>query len=66
VELGYLLASSAAANVTREPRYLLCDLARFLVIRAFLVLGNPLYLLGLWLGLKVFSLFTNFLSTMRI
>ena len=33
---------------------------------AFIVLGNPLCLLGLWLDLKLFSLFTNFLSTMRI
>ena len=41
-----------------------CDLARFLVIRAFLVLVNPLSLLGLWHDLKVFSLFRNFLSTM--
>ena len=43
-----------------------CDLARLLVLVAFLVLVNPLCLLGLWLGLKVFSLFTNFLSTMGI
>lgn len=40
-----------------------CDLARFPVIRAFLVLVNPSCLLGLWLGLKLFSLFVNiFLS----
>jgi len=66
VELGYLPAWIVAANVTREPRYLPCGTARLLVIRAFLVLVNPLYFLGLWLGLKVFSLFTNFLSTMGI
>ena len=46
-----------------KPRYSPCDLARFLVIRAFIVLVNPLYLLGLWLDLKLFLLFMNiFLS----
>jgi hypothetical protein len=40
-----------------------CDLARFPVIRAFFAISNPLCLLGLWLGLKLFSLFVNiFLS----
>jgi hypothetical protein len=48
----------------RGAVFFACDLARFLAIRAFLVLGNPLCFLGLWLDLKVFSLFTNFLSTM--
>ena len=43
-----------------------CDLARFLVIRAFLVLSNPLCFLRLWLGLKLFSLFVNIFLSNRI